>query len=145
MGMISGLQKIFGFYPTKWLGITQIKQQTIGIKALILGLFNPRKARQTETFAAALQRLKLTEQDIQKRQQEFNTLYKIFSSIALILMAYICYLFYHKAWWPALGSCGILLIILAHVFRYHFWLFQIQQRKLGCSFKEWFDALRGRK
>jgi len=38
-----------------------------------------------------------------------------------------------------LTSLAITSLCLNNYFRYSFWLFQMKHRKLGCSFKEWFN------
>jgi intracellular multiplication protein IcmV len=35
-------------------------------------------------------------------------------------------------------SLVVTLIALILAYRYHFWYFQMKQRKLGCTFSEWY-------
>ena len=143
MGMINGLKKFFNFSPAKWAGVDHIKTQTHGIKSLINAFFVPQKPMYEESFEEALERLGLTEADLQQRQKEFQFLMRFFLGIAGVLVLYAVYLIFKHAWWPVAGTGGVLLIVLSQVFRYHFWLFQIKRRKLGCSIWEWLAGMRG--
>ena len=43
-----------------------------------------------------------------------------------------------------MGACmtfSLTLYGLSQAMRYHFWYFQIQSRKLGCTFQEWGSAV----
>jgi len=35
---------------------------------------------------------------------------------------------------------ALTLYVLTQAFRYHFWLFQLRNRKLGCTLSEWWNA-----
>jgi intracellular multiplication protein IcmV len=58
---------------------------------------------------------------------------------ALLLFAYMTYEIYFGYFLGALLSLVVAFLALALAFRYHFWFFQIKQRRLGCSVSEWFN------
>ena len=105
----------------------------------------PQKAKRTETFEEAMVRLRLSKADISQRTQEFKRLFIIFLVIFIVLLSYTVYLLSEGSIRPGLVSLVLTFIVLAQIFRYHFWLFQIKQRKLGCTLREWFwQGLLGR-
>lgn len=141
MGIISGLEDM----AKKAMGFGGLKKNAQGIRAIASGLVVTQRPVREETFEEALIRLNLTEQDIEKRESEFKRLVIIFALIGLGVLLYFIYAVTQKAWIASLGSIGIFLVVLAQLFRYHFWLFQIRQKRLGCTFKEWLRDLVSKK
>jgi len=137
MGIFSSIKTTLG----KALGMEQLKQQTTDVKELAEAVFEQRQARRKESFEAALVRLNLSEEDIQNRAKEFKRLVRVFIFIIIGLLAYLVYAIIQKSWIASLGTMGILLVALAQLFRYHFWLFQITQKRLGCTYTEWYRSL----
>ena len=41
-------------------------------------------------------------------------------------------------WRLFITSFGFSTVCLVFAFRYHFWLYQLKRRKLGCTFQEWY-------
>jgi intracellular multiplication protein IcmV len=121
-----------------WLGWDGIIQNTTMIKSLVVSLFVLKQPTRTESFEEALVRLNLSEADIQNRAQQSQRQFFIFFIAAIILFLYALVLFVQQAYAAALGTFGLTAFLLAQAFRYHFILFQITQRKLGCSLREWF-------
>jgi intracellular multiplication protein IcmV len=55
------------------------------------------------------------------------------------------YQLFYGSYQAAIVSFIILWIALVLAFRYHFWYFQIKNRKLGCTVYEWYRGLLGDK
>jgi len=123
-----------------WVGYDQLKDNAKKIGKNIRDLFVPQKAERTETFEEALARLKLTEADLMARQKEFKRLVIIFSLMGLIILGYTFYLFMEGSFRGGIASFALSCLVFSYTFRYHFWLFQIRQRKLGCTLREWLDS-----
>lgn len=131
---------IVNFKVTSWMGLDQIK--SIGRNTADLGnqLFTPDQANYTETFEEAMIRLNITEEQLNQRRREFTILMIIYILIACGLFSYSIYVIYaHKNIMGFIMSFAITLFALTHVFKYHFWLYQIRHKKLGCSLKDWFS------
>lgn len=122
----------------RWIGADSLIQHGKNIISMAKGLFIVSKPTYTETFEEALQRLHLTEQDVQDRIKQFKLFGQIFYIGTLLLFFYCIYLLFAKAFLAFLASFGLMLLLLGQGFRYHFWLYQMQERKLGCSFAEWY-------
>lgn len=131
--------KPFVDVPT-WVGYKQLAETSKSIGSILKTLFVPAKAERQETFEEALVRLNLTEQDIAQRKKEFTRLLFFYTGLAIVIFLYAIYLAFAHSIHGSIAAFAVTLIALAMVFRYHFWLFQIKQRRLGCSFKEWLNS-----
>lgn len=123
------------------LRIKSIQENVTEAKSFFRFLFVVQPKTHEETFEQALERLKLTQEDIDHRERELSVLVKLFLIIAVCVLVYIIYSLFQKSLIASLGGFGILLIVIAQLFRYHFWLFQIRKKQLGCSFKAWINNL----
>jgi intracellular multiplication protein IcmV len=129
----------------RWMDLPRLAENGKMIVDIAKQLIVPQKAKRTETFEEAMVRLRLSKADISQRTQEFKRLFIIFLVIFIVLLSYTVYLFSEGSIRPGLVSLVLTFIVLAQIFRYHFWLFQIKQRKLGCTLREWFwQGLLGR-
>ena len=140
MGLISGVKNLI----KNALGTQTLEAQHAGIKEMAKSILIVDTSRHIETFDEALKRLNLTQTDVARRQIGFQRLSRVFGIFGIIMVLYTLYLLIIKSFLPAVGCIGILLIICAQLFRYNFWLYQIQQRRLGCSVKEWFMNVIGK-
>jgi intracellular multiplication protein IcmV len=137
MGIFNKIKTSMG----KALGTEQLKKQTEDVKNLANVVFEKKEAKMKESFEEALNRLNLSENDIQNRAREFKRLVKVFIFIIISLLLYLIYAIFQKAWIACLGTMGIILVAVAQLFRYHFWLYQIEQKRLGCTYSEWYQSL----
>jgi intracellular multiplication protein IcmV len=124
----------------KWLGYEQIKDTTVRMRSILTTVMVPARPRFSETFEEAMIRLNLTEADLQKRQHEFTRLLIFFVGLATVVLGYALYLAFAGSFLPSLITFGLAFYCLTQAFRFHFWLFQIKNKKLGCTFKEWFHS-----
>lgn len=143
MGVISRTKKIgasiFNFRVTKWISLDYIKNSYGTAFKIGKAVFTPDEAEYTESFEEALDRMQLTEEILAARLKEFTKLMLVYVIFAFGVFAYSVFIAYTKK--NLLGFCmgfGITVYSLTHAFRYHFWIYQIKNRKLGCSIREWF-------
>lgn len=131
----------------RWMGVAQLKNSWSVITQLAADIFLPKKSdKPPEDFDAALQRLHLTETQLAERHTEFKRLVLIFGGASILLWLYTFYLLFNASFLFASLAALASSFLLAQTFRYHFWLFQLNKRKLGCSFTEWFhEGLLGKK
>lgn len=102
-------------------------------------LFRVKNTSATESFDEALNRLHMTEKDLLERATEYRRLLLLFFLVTLGLVSYTVYVLLQGHFMGFLMSAGLTVFSGAMTFRYHFWLFQIQKRRLGCSVREWFQ------
>ncbi len=142
MKVINGVKKVLKPFVDvpKWVGYQQFKDSVKNTLQEAKALFVTKKAERNETFEQAMVRLNLTETDLITRQREFKRLIIVFSIVGFGILAYAIYLFWDGSFKGGIASFGLTLLIFSYSFRYHFWLFQIRQRKLGCTLREWLDS-----
>ena len=136
------LIKPFVNFPS-WMGWRQISTTGTGIKETAKELLKTPKAKRQETFEEAIQRLRLTEADLQQRMRTYKQLIAFYAVIAVGLFGYAIYLLINLHLAAALLSFVLTLFALSLAFRQHFWYYQIKHRKLGCTIKEWFKGTLG--
>lgn len=124
----------------KWMSWDYLSDTTSKIKDSVTDLITPQKAKYNETFEEAMIRLNLTEADLLSRKKEFTRLFYLFVVIGLAIIGYAVYM----ALLGYMGACLISFCLaafsFAQAFKWHFWLFQLRNRKLGCTIKEWMNG-----
>jgi intracellular multiplication protein IcmV len=142
VGFFSGIKKIIKPFVDvpKWIGYRQLAKTNRDLFSFVRKFFVPERATTEESFDAALLRLKVTEADLVQRLKEFRRLMWIWITLFSICLAYSIYLLSENALRGFFPCVGLGLVILTQVFRYHFWIFQIKHRRLGCTFRDWFNA-----
>lgn len=129
----------FADVPT-WMGYQQLADTTRSVFEVIKDLFTFRKPTITETFDEAKVRLNLSEEDIKRRIRNltFLAIFWFIASIGMIF--YGVYLAGNRSIHGFLACLGLSIVMFSQAFYYHFWMFQMKQRRLGCTFKEWWNA-----
>lgn len=125
-------------YPSAWINAEAISEQTSLIWSILGPLFRKPKPGREETFEAAVKRLKLSEADIESGIKSYRTYAWILLLFGFVLFAYGFVLLF--AWGSFSGwllAMACVAMALAQAFRFDFWSFQMQQRKLGLTFKDW--------
>lgn len=138
--------RFFNFRIDQWVDYENIKSTALFIMRQTKFLFSSHKPNNTqhigENFEEAKLRLNLTDEDLvlQAIQYKRFTLFFLLLSMAVFLYA----LFLIAIQRNIMGFCmafSLTLYGLSQAVRYHFWYFQIQRKKLGCSLQEWWSAL----
>lgn len=148
MKVIRGVGKLvkpFVNFPS-WMGLRQLSASGKGIANTAKSIYqpgDPNRVIRKETFEQAVERLHLSEQDLQQRMKTFWNMTLVYLFVALGLFGYgasLCVDGYFAA-----GFLSFILTVLALslALRQHFWYFQIKRRKLGCTMKEWFKGTFG--
>ncbi len=128
-----------------WLGYRSIKHYFKGIKSTGKDYFTPKQSDVTEEFAEAAQRFNLSEEEIQKRQSALLRLSLFYFGLFVVILGYAVFLAFDGVLRGFIIAVVVSLLALANAFRHHFWYFQIKQRKLGCTVKEWYNSAMGGK
>jgi intracellular multiplication protein IcmV len=124
----------------KWMSWDYLGETADRFKILFLDIVIPKKATSAETFEEAMQRLELSEEDLVERKKEFTRLCYFFVALALVIVLYALYLAFQRNMTPSLIAFCLALYALSQALRFHFWLFQLRNRKLGCTVKEWMNS-----
>ena len=129
------------FYnPTKYMGLGALSRFHHTLKSSAKAMFTPAHSQVNETFAEAVARLELSEEDIQRRTQQFLKVALSFAVFALLVFIYTIILFWNRHIQAGIIGMAVTLVITTQVFRYHFWYFQMKKRKLNCTFKDWLQS-----
>lgn len=141
MGLFRGLGRMVkpALNVKRWVGYDDIKQTTQKFVQGARDIFRPAQPLRQETYKQALTRFKLSETDIAKRRKILWTWLLIFTAIFLALLFYTLGLLFDGSFKGAIIGLGGCCLTLSFMFRYHFWLFQLKKRKLGCTLQEWWQ------
>lgn len=128
------------FDPAGWLDVQGLKQQTTDLIATGKAILTPDiSPPQPETFEEACTRLSLTEADLLASQKAFKFYTTLFLICGILMFIYSFFLLFsslsHILGW-ILGM-SVTAVLFAQAFKYHFWYFQLKQRKLGLTIKDW--------
>lgn len=145
MGAWKGTKKtagvIFNFDIWSWINLDYLKEVLLIITNTIKSLFIPAKAEIEEDFEQAVERLQISEQDLKAREKEFTKLMLIHMLFSIALFGYCMYLAITTGDWKGtLITFALTILSLIHAFKYHFWIYQIKNRKLGSSVKDWLNS-----
>ncbi len=126
------------FNPVGWLGYNQLRDSTRTIRDVLKSLLETPTSTRIETFDEAMKRMNIDEADlgeIVQRYLIFSLVFLLIGSLAIGASFYL--LFGYKTFAGFLLAIAAGALLLSQAFRYHFWYFQIVNRKLGCTFDEW--------
>ena len=147
MGLRATLKKVLqsSFNIPRWVDYTHWRHLNHALIQSFKSIFTASVSLEKDvshhaSFEEVVQQLKLTEKDLLSQQQELLYLTKGCLGLFILLVSYFVYLVLTKAWWGIMPTLVLAMMLLCQAFRYHFWRFQIQQRRLGCSLQEWFQA-----
>ncbi len=126
-------------------GTGHIKDNAKMIQGLVVNNFSTDKAAQTspkkENFAQCMKRLGLSEADVEKRIKNSSQLILICSLLSLPMFIYTLYILISGHFLSSFVCLMLTFLLLAYSFREHFNRFQMQQRRLRCTFEEWLKHL----
>jgi intracellular multiplication protein IcmV len=130
-----------GVSPKQWIGFGQIKGDTVKVSKIAKAVFKREKhTERKETFEEAMKRFDLSEDDIKKRMKTSKQLVFIFLGISALLAFYMTYQWVSGHFIGGFICMVLMSLILSYAFREHFNLFQMRQRRLGCTCKEWLKS-----
>ena len=101
-------------------------------------LFVPQQNKEVESFDEAATKLNLSDAALMTKQKALFRLSIVMLIAAGLILSYAGYQLFYGSFPAVIVSLIVTLIALTLAFRYHFWYYQIKNRKLGCTFDEWF-------
>jgi intracellular multiplication protein IcmV len=126
------------FNVRSWIDFDRTKSFTLYLVNGFKRMFVPQKNESGETFDEAMSRLNISEKELQDRKSALYRLSLLMSAAAILIFGYAIYHVLYGSYRAVIVSLVVMLIALALAFRYHFWYFQIKERKLGCTMQEWY-------
>lgn len=131
---------LVNFRIDQWLNLPGIKNTTRYFWQQGKQLFKIQQAQYAETFEEAVQRLELTPELLKLQKKRYFLLFLFFLMVALMLLGYTLFLLIIGNTLGALISLSLVIYAASLAFRFHFWYFQISQKKLGCDVQEWLSS-----
>lgn len=132
--------------PRGWVDYDSLKYQNKIIYKNLKPLFSKPQPIRGETFDQAIQRLGLSEADIQATIKSYRRYSIFFVIIGLITFYYSFYLLFRHvsfaSWLLGLGAAGL---FFGQAFKYDFWVLQMHKRTLGLTFADWKRNILGHK
>ena len=120
----------------KLLLIDALKMQSKAIIGLITNLFSV-PTSQTNICYDDLKRLDINDDKLILITKKLRLIYKGCLAVAAVIFIYCLWLLNSKLYWLSLLAFSAVILSLAQAFKHHFWLYQIKQKRFGCSFKDW--------
>jgi intracellular multiplication protein IcmV len=93
--------------------------------------------KQIKNFEEVVTKFALDEPSLQAKSKGLLRLSYTILAVTGFIFLYCIYQAVYGSWIGVMVAAVQVGIAAVLTFRYHFWAFQIQQRKLGCSFKDW--------
>lgn len=121
-----------------WSDWDRTKRGSVWLVDTLKKFFVIQEPTEVETFPQAMQRLKISNEDIEKRKRFLFGLAIFMATVAILLFGYAVYHLYYLNIAAFIISLVVMGIALVLAFRYHFWYYQLKVKKLGCSVREWF-------
>lgn len=121
----------------RWMDLKELKRTTLYFWNQGKRLFKPSSTTQPETFEEAVKRLQLNAESLQQQKKRYQYLCIFFLVMAAALLIYMSIIAKLGNLKGATICFALALYALSHAFRFHFWCFQITQKKLGCKGREW--------
>lgn len=138
-GFFRGVTRTFFNLP-RWINVKQYRETNKTLVEKVKDTFRIAQAHREETFEQAMQRLQVTEKDLQERMvANQRALYIILAFIGFLCL-YVIYLLFHGAFLGVVLALAVIALSAVRAFQYSFWNFQIKHKKLGCSFSDWLSA-----
>jgi intracellular multiplication protein IcmV len=141
MGFFSGFRKIASqvvdVRVDRWANFKGNKDTAVYFFNLASKLLKPSPPSKLEDFESVVEAQALTESVLQAQSEKYKALATLFVLFAGLLFIYTFILIFLGNFMGMCISAALVIYALAQAFRFHFWHFQISQRKLGCSFSEW--------
>ncbi|PWY54688.1 type IV secretion protein IcmV [Legionella qingyii] len=122
----------------RWFDWDRMKAFTLYLVNGFRRLFVPQKKGEAESFNDAVKLLNLTDESLLIKQKSLFRLSIIMLLTALLILGYAGFQLFYGSIKSFFVSLIVTLIALVLAFRYHFWYYQIKNRKLGCTFNEWY-------
>jgi intracellular multiplication protein IcmV len=142
MGFWRKTVKVLGhavdFRVDRWIALEELKRSTSYFWRQSKRLFKKNPEAKPETFEEAVERLHLTLEALLLQKKRYQSFFFLFLVMASALLTYMVVIAKMGNWRGAMVSFSLAIYALSNAFRFHFWCFQITQKKLGCKTSEWF-------
>jgi len=124
----------------RWISVSQYKNTNKVLYKNLRDTLRVAKPAREETFEQAMHRLGVSEDDLKVRLASNQRVLIILLAFIGLLSLYGFYLLFHGAISGTLVVLAVIGLSAVRAFQYSFWNFQIKNRRLGCSFQDWWQS-----
>jgi len=124
-----------------WIAYDEVKNGYVNVKHTVSDIFKVAEAEHEESFEEACQRLNLNQTKLQNQYKNFSLMFKVTLLITILLLTLSIYWIFTGGIFSGFFVLLLSLIALANAARYHFWMYQIKNKKLGSSINEWLRSI----
>lgn len=140
----NGLGHVFDFRFDRWLNLKMIKDNTDFFISETKSLFSVEQQGKTEIFENAIERLELTPDFIEKQIKRYYYMACLYLIASALLFLYGVFEALQDNLMGASICFALIVYTLSCAFRYHFWCYQMKEKRLGCTVQEWFKSIQSR-
>lgn len=127
------------FNPKAWMDYEQVKGATEYLGKGAQKLFTlQEKSRDEKPFEEVMKEQGINEAQLLKQTVSLQRLAWLMLLVAFGVFSYAMYLLALGSYHGSVASLVIFFVVLSLSFRYHYWFYQLKNRQLGCSLREWF-------
>lgn len=125
-----------------WTSWDTVKANTKTIGDITKDLKAPdvRAPRKAETFETVVNKLGLSEVDVHARMRSHFFVAVVCTLLGMVSFFWMIFLFTKGMYLSGLMAFSVSILMFAYAFSEHFKYFQMKQKKLNCTFKEWFSG-----
>ncbi len=128
-----------------WLSLNFLKEMTVGLigfispayKNYVKPLPGEMKDDRSIRFKEAMAKMNVSESDLVARASNLAKQGLFFVILTFLALVYCVYLLATTAWVAALLSLLVSALFFLRFCTCRYWIFQIKQRKLDCTLREW--------
>lgn len=126
------------FNPRGWMSYDEVKKSGEDVSRMVKAVTEERQPGRKETFEQAMTRMKLSEEDIQKRMQQLYLSSCIYAGVSCLIFIYaFVALIVFGGFWTWVAALIVSALGFALSFRDSFFYFQMKSRRLGCTIPDW--------
>jgi len=92
------------------------------------------------TFAETVKKFGLSESDLNARMKSYFRVAVLCAILGLAAFCWTIFLLSKLMFLSSLMALSLSALMFAYAFREHFYYFQIKQKRLDCTFSEWFSS-----
>jgi intracellular multiplication protein IcmV len=126
----------FSYRVDKWISYQYLKSTLMHMIFIVKSLPKAERARTKESFEEAILRLELSPQDLARKAKQLHQWRMLFLGLAVGLLGYALYTFSQDNGMGTLMALALMLYAVSQSFRFHFWHYQLKNKRLGCTLRE---------
>ncbi len=123
---------------SSWDAVKENAQMVSGLVKAMKPSVTGAEAVTPKSFQDQMKTAGLSEKDLQDRMKGHLRVTLVSLLLGLGGIGWTIYIFQKQMYLSGLMSLSVTLVMFAYAFREHFFYFEMKQRRLNCTVKEWF-------